>query len=100
MAELWDIIRNVAEVLGMIFVPMIGWMVMTIMNHSKKIIILEERVNESILKRLDSLEEHFDNITAKVDEVSQMVRENKMRTEQQDSKFDLIISEIKNLRKS
>lgn len=100
MAELWDIIRNVAEVLGMIFVPMIGWMLMTLMNHSKKIIILEERVNESILKRLDSLEEHFDNIISKVDDVTQLVRENKMRVEQQDNKFELILSEIKNLKKS
>ena len=100
MAELWDIIRNVAEVLGMIFVPMIGWMLMTLMNHSKKIIILEERVNESILKRLDSLEEHFDNIISKVDDVTQLVRENKMRVEQQDTKFELILSEIKNLKKS
>lgn len=100
MAELWDIIRNVAEVLGMIFVPMIGWMIMTIMNHSKKIIILEERVNESILKRLDSLEEHFDNIIEKVDNVGQMVRENQIKVEQQGTKFDLILSEIKNLKKS
>lgn len=100
MAELWDIIRNVAEVLGMIFVPMIGWMIMTIMNHSKKIIILEERVNESILKRLDSLEEHFDNIIEKVDNVGQMVRENQIKVDQQGTKFDLILSEIKNLKKS
>lgn len=100
MAELWDIIRNVAEVLGMIFVPMIGWMIMTIMNHSKKIIILEERVNESILKRLDSLEEHFDNIIEKVDNVAQIVRDNQSKVEQQGTKFDLILSEIKNLRKS
>lgn len=100
MAELWDIIRNVAEVLGMIFVPMIGWMIMTIMNHSKKIIILEERVNESILKRLDSLEEHFDNIIEKVDNVAQIVRDNQSKVEQQGTKFDLILSEIKNLKKS
>lgn len=99
MAELWDIIRNVAEVLGMIFVPMIGWMIMTIMNHSKKIIILEERVNESILKRLDSLEEHFDNIIEKVDNVAQIVRDNQSKVEQQGTKFDLILSEIKNLKK-
>lgn len=100
MAELWDIIRNVAEVLGMIFVPMIGWMIMTIMNHSKKIIILEERVNESILKRLDSLEEHFDNIIEKVDNVAQIVRDNQSKVEQQGTKFDLILAEIKNLKKS
>ena len=100
MAELWSIIRNIAEVLGMVFAPMIGWMLMTLINHSKKIIILEARVNETILTRLISLETKFEKIDTKVDEVSQAVRENKLIVEQQSTKFDLILSEIKNLRKS
>lgn len=100
MAELWGIIRNIAEVLGMVFVPMIGWMLMTLINHSKKIIILEARVNETILTRLTSLETKFEKMDSKVDEVSQGVRENRLIVEQQSTKFDLILSEIKNLKKS
>ena len=100
MAELWSIIRNVAEVLGMIFVPMIGWMLMTLMNHSKKIIVLEARVNETILTRLSSLESKFEKIDAKVDEVGQAVHDNKLISQKHDIKFDLILSELKNLKKS
>lgn len=97
MTELWSIIRNVAEVLGMVFVPIIGWTLMTLITHSKKIVILEERVNQSILSRLKSLEERFEKIDDKVDEVAQIVRENKMYVEQQGTKFDLILSELKHL---
>ena len=100
MADLWSIIRNVAEVLGMVFVPIIGWTLMTLIAHSKKIVILEERVNQSILSRLKSLEERFERIDDKVDQVTQIVRENKMYVEQQGTKFDLIISELKNLKKN
>lgn len=100
MTELWSIIRNVAEVLGMVFVPIIGWTLMTLITHSKKIVILEERVNQSILSRLKSLEERFEKIDDKVDEVAQIVRENKMYVEQQGTKFDLILSELKNLKKN
>lgn len=97
MTELWSIIRNVAEVLGMVFIPIIGWTLMTLITHSKKIVILEERVNQSILSRLKSLEERFEKIDDKVDEVAQIVRENKMYVEQQGTKFDLILSELKHL---
>lgn len=40
MLESWEMIRHVAEVLGMIFLPILGWMLFTLNNHSKKIILL------------------------------------------------------------
>ena len=68
MLESWEMIRHVAEVLGMIFLPILGWMLFTLNNHSKKIILLEERVNETITTRLSNLEERMDDVTKKVDE--------------------------------
>ena len=35
---------------------MLGWVLFTIINHSKQIIILEEKVNDSLGRRMTSIE--------------------------------------------
>lgn len=88
MLEAWELIRHVAEVLGMVFLPILGWMLVTLTQHSKKIILLEERVNETITKRLSSLEKSFDDIDAKVDKSFELINRVNISVEHLTTVFD------------
>jgi signal transduction histidine kinase len=106
MTEAWEMIRHVAEVLGMIFLPILGWMLLTLTNHSKKIILLEERVNETITHRLSQLEEHIDEVHQKVDNtyktISQMsveINNFKHTNENRDKKLDSILEVVQQMSK-
>jgi signal transduction histidine kinase len=104
MIESWEMIRHVAEVLGMIFLPILGWMLFTLNNHSKKIILLEERVNETITTRLSNLEERMDDVNKKVDEnhalindIAMNVNSCKMVLDDRDQKLDSILEQVKKM---
>ena len=104
MLESWEMIRHVAEVLGMVFLPILGWMLFTLTNHSKKIILLEERVNETITSRLSNLEEHLDGVTKKVDENHILINEIAMNVDSckialhdRDDKLDSILEQVKKI---
>ena len=106
MLESWEMIRHVAEVLGMIFLPILGWMLFTLNNHSKKIILLEERVNETITNRLTSLEKSFKDLDKKVDanhdlinKIDSNVDRLGMIIEDKDSKLVSILEEVKKISK-
>lgn len=88
MLEAWELIRHVAEVLGMIFLPILGWMLVTLTQHSKKIILLEERVNETITKRLSSLEKSFDDLDSKVDKSFDLINKVNISVEHLKTVFD------------
>jgi hypothetical protein len=104
MAEAWEMIRHVAEVLGMIFLPVLGWMLLTLTNHSKKIILLEERVNETITNKLTALERNFQELDEKVDKNHNLINKIDMSVERidltlrdKDSKIDSILEVVKKL---
>lgn len=106
MLESWEMIRHVAEVLGMVFLPILGWMLFTLTNHSKKIILLEERVNETITNRLTSLEKSFKDLDKKVDanhdlinKIDSNVDRLSMIVEDKDSKLVSILEEVKKISK-
>ena len=104
MAEAWEMIRHVAEVLGMIFLPVLGWMLITLTNHSKKIILLEERVNETITNKLTALERNFQELDEKVDKNHNLINKIDMSVERidltlrdKDNKIDSILEVVKKL---
>ena len=104
MTEAWELIRHVAEVLGMVFLPILGWMLLTLTNHSKKIILLEERVNETITNRLTSLEKSFKDLDKKVDvnhdlinKIDSNVDRLGMIIEDKDNKLVSILEEVKKI---
>ena len=104
MLESWEMIRHVAEVLGMIFLPILGWMLFTLNNHSKKIILLEERVNETITNKLTALEKNFQELDEKVDKNHNLINKIDMSVERidltlrdKDSKIDSILEVVKKL---
>lgn len=60
-------IRHILEFLGIIFVPFVGWIILQIINLSKQIILLEAKVNDSLDRRMMSIENKVQNLEYKLD---------------------------------
>lgn len=63
----WSDINDIAQIVGLVALPVIGWVFHTVVKHGSKLIMLEEKVNDSIARRLDSLENKVDGIEIKID---------------------------------
>ena len=63
----WGDINDIAQIIGLIALPVIGWVFHTVVKHGSKLVMLEEKVNDSITRRLDSLENKVDGIEIKID---------------------------------
>ena len=100
MTDTWQLVKSVAEVVGMVLIPLMGWMLFTIMSHGKKIILVEERVNDSLNRRLNSLEEKVDSlegkIETKIDNLESSVTDCKIHlNDKLNEKFDLVINVLR-----
>ena len=101
MGEAWSLTRDIAEVIGMFFIPVMAWVLYTIVNHGKQIIILEEKVNDSLNRRLTSLEDKVDSlegkIETKIDNLESSVADCKLHlNDKLNEKFDVIINTLRN----
>lgn len=67
MGEAWSLTRDIAEVIGMFLVPVMAWVMYTILSHGKQIIILEEKVNDSLNRRMAGIEEKVVNMESKIE---------------------------------
>ena len=67
MSEAWSLTRDIAEVVGMFFIPVMAWVLYTIVSHGKQIIILEEKVNDSLNRRMASIEERVVGMETKIE---------------------------------
>lgn len=83
-----DFIKTILEFIGLIFIPVIAWLLNTVSQHGKKIIILEERVNDSINRRLTNLENKFDQFEKKLDDVKSSAITATSLIEKLDEKID------------
>ena len=63
----WSDINDIAQIVGLVALLVIGWVFHTVIKHGSKLIMLEEKVNDSIARRLDSLENKVDGIEIKID---------------------------------
>jgi len=63
----WASINDIAQLIGLIALPAIGWVFHTVTKHGSKLIMLEEKVNDSIQRRMDSLENKVDGLEVKID---------------------------------
>jgi len=104
MNETWALIRNVTEVVGMFAIPVFSWVVYTLIQQGKQLIVLEQRVNESIMTRIDSVEGKVENLDCKIDEVNKnindvkiSINENKNLGQQVNDKFSDLIDRIDRL---
>ena len=81
-ASIWEMIHHILEVMGIVFIPFVGWVMVTLTNHSKQIIILEEKVNDSLNRRMSSLEDRVvgmeERLETKIDTIEKNVVECKL----------------------
>ena len=103
MNDTWDLIRNVTEVIGMFFLPVMAWVLYTMVQHGKQIIVLEQKVNESLNQRMGRIEKRVGGIEEKIDQMSDnvteckvVVNDNKNLHSEISRKFDVLISKMDN----
>ncbi len=78
MNETWTLIRNITEVIGMFAVPVFSWVIYTLIQQGKQLIVLEQRVNESMMSRIGSVESKVEALEEKIDEVNKNINETKL----------------------
>ena len=98
MLEFWTMAHHIMEVLGIIFIPFMGWVMLTIVNHGNQIIILEEKVNQSLNTRMVSLEKRFsgmeEKLEKKIDIIEEVVVANKIAINEKGSKINEMFASI------
>ena len=67
MEDTWELVKEITQFFGMVALPLIAWVLRTIVKHGGKLAMLEEKVNDSISRRLDSLENKVDGLETKID---------------------------------
>ena len=48
----WSDINDIAQIVGLVALPVIGWVFHTVVKHGSKLVMLEEKVNDSICKKI------------------------------------------------
>ncbi len=88
----------------MFAVPIFTWVVYTLVQQGKQIIVLEQKVNDSLNNRLGRLEKRVGSVEDKIDEIGEnvmqcrmLVSDNKNLHTQINSKFDTLITKINDL---
>ena len=92
----WMILKDVTNTIGTFFLPFVAWMFYTVFQHSKKLAMLEQKVNDQINMRLDNLENKFDGLDEKMDAVKDSVVDNKVHIQENlNNCMNTILLEIK-----
>ncbi len=104
MNETFSLIKDVTEVIGLFFVPVMAWVLWNVVNHGKQIIVLEQKVNDSLNARMQRIEKRVGGIEEKIDEMSEnvteckmVVHDNKNLHSEISQKFDTMMSKIDNM---
>ena len=96
MTDAWEVVNNIVE---MVVLPLMGWVLFTIVNHGKQIIILEEKVNDSLNRRMTSIEDKVTSmevkLESKIDSLEESVVDCKLGiNDKLNEKFDTLISRL------
>ena len=90
----------------MFAVPVFTWVVYTLIQQGKQIIVLEQKVNEQLGEKIKQVEKKISGVEKKLDEISDNVVENRMLLNdnknlhsQINSKFDTLINKMEKLDK-
>ena len=98
MPEAWELISSIMQ---MVLLPLLGWVLWTIVSHSKQIILLEEKVNDSLNRRMTSIEKKVvsmeNKLEIKIDSLENSMVECKLAINDKISeKFDMLIDRLEN----
>lgn len=96
MPDVWELTGSIMQ---MVVVPIMGWILFTMINHGKQIIILEEKVNDSLNRRMTSIEEKVvsmeNKLESKIDSLEDSVVDCKLAiNDKLNEKFDTLIAQL------
>ena len=96
MTNAWELISTILE---LTVIPIIGWVLFTMINHGKQIILLEQKVNDSLNRRMTSIEGKVismeTKLEAKIDSLQESVTDCKLAiNDKLNEKFDTLISRM------
>lgn len=66
----WNIINFILQIIAMLLIPFTVWLLKTVMAHANKLSLLEQKVNDSVSNRLNSLEAKMANFENKLEAVN------------------------------
>lgn len=92
MNDTWDFFNNIAEFIKVFILPIATWVVYTLVQQGKQIIVLEQKVNESLNARLQRVEARVSNVEEKLEEIAENVVECKVSSAGINSKLDVLVS--------
>ena len=96
MPETWEVISSMIQ---MVVLPLLGWALFSIVSHGKQIIILEEKVNDALNRRMTSIEDKGVSLESKmetkIDSLEESVVDCKLTiNDKLNEKFDTLISKL------
>lgn len=96
MTETWELVSTMVE---LIVIPIIGWVLFTMISHGKQIILLEEKVNDSLNRRMTSIEDKMvsmeNKLELKIDSLEASVVDCKLTiNDKLNEKFDTLIDRM------
>lgn len=101
MYETWELAKNIAQVVSIFLMPLVAWVMWSIITHNKQIIVLEQKVNDSLNNRMTSIEDKVGNIEEKIDDVHASLGECRLsinnlavNSERIEEKFDILIQKV------
>ena len=88
--DILELTKTILEIAALVFLPVVAWLLRTVISHQKKLDLLEVKVNAEINRRLEVMERKIDSFDNKI--------ENKIdRLEQNiNSKIDIMTSVLTN----
>ena len=63
-----ETIKLILEISALIFLPVVDWLLKTVVSHNRKLDLLEEKVNAEINRRLEVMERKIDTFDNKIEQ--------------------------------
>jgi hypothetical protein len=96
MTETWELVSMMVE---LVVIPMLGWVLFTMVSQGKQIIRLEEKVNDALNRRMTSIETKVismeSKLESKIDSLEESVVDCKLTiNDKLNEKFDTLIDRM------
>lgn len=72
----WELINFILKIAAVVLIPFTIWLLKTVMNHANKLSLLEQKVNDSVSTRLQSLESKITTFENKLETVHLNIAKN------------------------
>jgi hypothetical protein len=64
---LLELIKTLLEIAALVFLPVVAWLLKTVVSHNRKLDLLEQKVNAEINRRLEVMERKIDTFDNKIE---------------------------------